>query len=440
MENQQATTATETPETVPSGRAAELVRMRDNISSGTALAIIPRTLSELQSMAGVFAASALVPDKLRNSPANICMVVEAGLELGFPPVRSMSLFHLMWGIPRPSAEALAAIVIASPLCDYFEPVSFDGEHAKFRTRRRGRSEVVLAYTVDDARRAGIFDRKDSLWPRYPMDLCIARARSKLARLVYPDLCAGITSAEEAADGEFIDVQYKEISTAPAAFAAPQTLATPGPAAAPANDTTPAAETRTRTRGGKKDPPATIDATSTEVRPPATGNASPTPAASSAPPAASQPAPSNAGSQPSPNSFGTPQTSSSGATPPESSASSTDVQPLPSPAAQPASSAPAAGAGASDDFGDEPAPAERPRSLPLFKEQLAAVPAGPHAAEQILRLRRSWIPWAKNTDEGKQASPHLKTAFVERQTQLGISDEALKVAIDAIDAADRAAGK
>ncbi len=45
----------------------------------------------------------------------------------------------------------------------------------------------VSFTIQDAKTAGLLDKKGSSWSRYPADMLWARAVSRLARVAFPDV-------------------------------------------------------------------------------------------------------------------------------------------------------------------------------------------------------------------------------------------------------------
>ena len=79
------------------------------------------------------------------------------------------------------------------------PECWRAEAATFVTKRKGDKEIALTFTVAEGRTAFSGDEKawsKSGWGRNPADMCVARASSKLARLVYPDVVHGFYAPEE----------------------------------------------------------------------------------------------------------------------------------------------------------------------------------------------------------------------------------------------------
>jgi 5'-3' exonuclease len=141
------------------------------------------------------------------TPQAVLSTVMVGRELGLPAMASLRGVHVIEGKHALSASLMVALVLKSGMAEYFEPVSFDDKQATFATHRRGaRNPVQLTHTMEMARQAWPKGKTDwekafiaSGWGRVPTDMLVARATSRLARMVYPDLLAGLYTPEELAE-------------------------------------------------------------------------------------------------------------------------------------------------------------------------------------------------------------------------------------------------
>jgi hypothetical protein len=98
-----------------------------------------------------------------------------------------------------SADLIRSLVMKSSECEYFKCIERDAVHATFVTKRKDYPEVSLTFTIEEGKQAFIGDDKAwerSGWGRVPADMCVARASSKLARLVYADVVFNMYSPEE----------------------------------------------------------------------------------------------------------------------------------------------------------------------------------------------------------------------------------------------------
>ena len=166
----------------------------------------PRSLNDAKRLALDMHASKMFA-AYGSAPA-VLAVVMAGRELGLPAMASLRSFHNIEGKITMSAAAMVAVILKSGLAEYFEPVSFSEVEATYETKRKGaRGPVRLTYTIDQALKAGYGGaaknggafKPDSAWFKTPRPMCVSRASSELARMVYGDILAGLYTPEELTD-------------------------------------------------------------------------------------------------------------------------------------------------------------------------------------------------------------------------------------------------
>lgn len=129
------------------------------------------------------------------SPQACLLVIMAGRELGMPTMHALRAFDIIEGKPTLKADALRATVIRSGILHYFRCTERTAERATFKAKRGDDPEITLTYTIAEANAAGLV-KPNSGWAKNPADMLVARAGSKLARLIAPDVIHGIYSTEE----------------------------------------------------------------------------------------------------------------------------------------------------------------------------------------------------------------------------------------------------
>jgi hypothetical protein len=132
--------------------------------------------------------------------------IALGRTLGLPWMVALQKIHLIKSTYAVAADTLHALCLrAKSICEYFEPVlaECDAEKATFVTKRVGRPEQRYVYTIEDAELMGVVDRgkddkakADNNWVKVRKQMLLARCKSILARLIYPDLTQGLYSFEE----------------------------------------------------------------------------------------------------------------------------------------------------------------------------------------------------------------------------------------------------
>lgn len=189
---------------VLSPRQERAIRARDEMETGGKPApLVPSTFLEAQAFAGALAESPLMPEALRKQASNVLVVILAGIELGLTPMQSIRLHHVIEGVPRLSSAGIAGIVLASPLCEYLRCIESTETRSTWVTKRVGEPEKSCTWTIERANKAGLVRKTrngdDGMWMKYPTNMLNSRARKEVCEMVYPDLCAGLLSAEEAED-------------------------------------------------------------------------------------------------------------------------------------------------------------------------------------------------------------------------------------------------
>jgi hypothetical protein len=145
----------------------------------------------------VAAASSLAPDALRGKPHDALIVLMAGRELGLAPMQSMRMLGVIKGKVTLAADATVALVRRSGECLQWRLVESTATKATYTTQRKGDTEpTTLTWTIEQAQRAGLTGGQG--WRSYPEAMLRARCAAALARIVYPDLVAGIYDPDELA--------------------------------------------------------------------------------------------------------------------------------------------------------------------------------------------------------------------------------------------------
>lgn len=433
---------------------ARQIELREYITQDAApRAIVPRTFAEAQAFAQAMANSSLVPEALRERAADIMMIILAGAELEIAPVRSLSMFHVIEGVPKLSADALAAIVSASPICEILEPVEQTNERVTWLAKKRGRPEIRLSWTDADVKAANL-DRparsgRPSNHVLYPRAMKNARCKAELCRMVFPEICAGLLTAEEARD--LIDTREEAAPTKAAQFSVPPPApASPTATSSPTTSAPPGKPQGGKSTDGKKGAP--IDTTATEGGASTTtagSNTSPTTKTTgSAPPYDADAAReaafakaregneaiAQANARAAANEANRTQRDPQVITPPAGKDNATasgelgptsqdkapeatgeDVSiPATTDAVDPGVASPAPD---EDGFGGESTPA---RSIERFESEVARC-VSDKATDRLEAIKRDWIPWSKDETAtgGKQYAHRMRDAFAKAKADLGI---------------------
>lgn len=155
-------------------------------------------------LAEMFSKSAMVPKAYQGNAANCLVAMAYGDSLGMAPLQAMQSVAVVNGVPALYGDGMLALVQASPVFESIEESIEDGA-AVCTVKRRGMKPVQRVFTIDDAKRAGLWG-KAGPWQQYPSRMLQMRARSWALRDAFADVLRGIQSVEEVRDiPEVIDV-------------------------------------------------------------------------------------------------------------------------------------------------------------------------------------------------------------------------------------------
>src|SRR5438046_1325991 len=148
------------------------------------------------------------------TPEQALIRLQAGLELGLGPIWSLTNVMVVNG--RPSVWGDAALGICQAHKDFEniietmeypqefqkEPKDRDylGLTAHCEVQRRGRAPVKGSFSIEDAKKAGLWD-KSGPWKQYPKRMLQMRARAFALRDAFADALRGLSLVEEIRDIE-----------------------------------------------------------------------------------------------------------------------------------------------------------------------------------------------------------------------------------------------
>ena len=162
----------------------------------------PTTLAEAMTFSDMLANSSMVPRAYQGKPQDILVCVQWGMEMGLAPMQALQNIAVINGKPSVYGDALMALVQASPVCEdieeFFEHEGTTNPVAVCVAKRKGRKPVTARFSVEDAKRAGLW-AKQGPWTAYPKRMMQMRARGFALRDAFPDVLKGMITAEEAQD-------------------------------------------------------------------------------------------------------------------------------------------------------------------------------------------------------------------------------------------------
>lgn len=162
----------------------------------------PTTLTEAIQFSEMLASSSMVPRAYQGKPNDVLVCLQWGYEMGMAPMQALQNIAVINGKPSMYGDSLIALVQASPTCEnieeYFENEGTPNPVAVCVAKRKGRTPVIFKFSVEDAKRAGLWG-KTGPWQAYPKRMMQMRARGFALRDAFADVLTGLITAEEAHD-------------------------------------------------------------------------------------------------------------------------------------------------------------------------------------------------------------------------------------------------
>jgi hypothetical protein len=174
---------------------AQLPAVIEKPTGGAIGAYIPTTFDQAMNLARVIFKSGLAPETLKSEGA-VFVAMAHGAELGLKPMQAIRLVNVIKGKPTLSADGIVAVILASGVCEVFEPVEESPKAVTWRTRRKGQDEKRATFTIEEAQAAGLVNDMYRKWPKRMLS---ARCKAFLGRDVYPDVVGGVYTPEEASE-------------------------------------------------------------------------------------------------------------------------------------------------------------------------------------------------------------------------------------------------
>ena len=161
----------------------------------------PTNLTEAMTFCEMLASSNMVPKDYIGKPQNILVAIQWGMELGLAPMQSLNSITVINGRPSVWGDALMALVQSSPVYEdieeYIEDEGTPNPVAVCVATRKGHKPVTAKFSVEDAKRAGLWGK--NTWASYPRRMLQHRARGFALRSAFADVLKGMISTEELQD-------------------------------------------------------------------------------------------------------------------------------------------------------------------------------------------------------------------------------------------------
>lgn len=182
-------------------------------------------IAEQMRFATALSDSSIIPDAFRKQPANVWLALDMGAHMGMKPFQSFRAIHVIKGTPTFSAEAMRGMALAAG--HKVTVTSTATEATVTIVRNDGQGDGAATFTIDDAKKAGYLG-KGGNWSSDPESMLVARATSRCAKRVIPDLLMGLSLTEDLIDADTQPVEAPDaaVETLSATVAAAKEIAAP----------------------------------------------------------------------------------------------------------------------------------------------------------------------------------------------------------------------
>jgi hypothetical protein len=160
---------------------------------------------ELRQFAMDFAKSGYFQDA--RDVAQAVVKIQAGRELGFSPVYSMTKIYIVKGKVAVSAETMGAMIKRTNRYDYHIK-KLDDTECILEFTDSGKLTYTSTFNMKDAARAELV-KSDSGWVKWPRAMLMSKALSQGARIVCPHVISGTYTPEEFGMEPNESGEYKE---------------------------------------------------------------------------------------------------------------------------------------------------------------------------------------------------------------------------------------
>lgn len=173
----------------------------------------PTSLKEGMEMASWIAKSDLAPRDYKDKPQNVLLAMQMGFELGLSPMQAIQNIAVINGRPSIWGDAMLGICQNHRDFEFIDENQSTNEKGVCVVKRRGMGPQARTFTVDDAKKAGLWG-KSGPWQTAPARMLKLRARAFALRDTFADALRGLQSAEEQRDVVDTSATIADISDIP----------------------------------------------------------------------------------------------------------------------------------------------------------------------------------------------------------------------------------
>lgn len=172
--------------------------------------LMPYDMDGLYRLSNIMCVSGMVPKEMNGKPEAVFVACQMGLEVGLSPMASVQNISVINGRTCMWGDAVLALVRSSGkltgISETFEGIWPEDDFRAVCTAKRGSETICRSFSVDDAKRAKLWQSGSGMtpWHKYPKRMLQMRARSWALRDGFGDVLKGMSTREEVIDFEHND--------------------------------------------------------------------------------------------------------------------------------------------------------------------------------------------------------------------------------------------
>lgn len=203
----------------------------------------PKTVEQQYRLAQLYLESGYVPGRFKTASEVLGAMHFAKEHFPLAPMTALRQIAVIENVPNFFGDLPLAKVMASGLCSFKKEFLIDKDskeicianknitaefvaavaHFKRKDPNGVENEIVSVFTVDDAKKAGLWEKKsysgkDTPWIKYPKEMMKYRARSRALKDLFPDVLNGVSIGEYDHNAILVNgkvegvIEHKDVAT------------------------------------------------------------------------------------------------------------------------------------------------------------------------------------------------------------------------------------
>jgi len=177
-----------------------LIQKDIKTARGLPRAYIPESLEDWEKFCIKLSRTTIIPPSFQGKPDEIFIACQMGLNIGLDPYQALQGISVINNRPTIWGDAALAVCMGHPaFSDIEETFDFEKQIATCRISRTGKSDTIMTFSLEEATKAGLLEKKGDIWKQYTKRMLQLRARGFAMRDSFPDALKGIFIREEVED-------------------------------------------------------------------------------------------------------------------------------------------------------------------------------------------------------------------------------------------------